>query len=75
MTHVHECTFELKRDEDTGKKYWHGYCEGDKQDSPHESEKPLILETHHFPVGYRVDGWMPWDEETEELILDEDTIR
>lgn len=60
-----DCTYDLREDEDTGKRYWYGYCEGDKDGDGFAPNEPLILKPESFPVGYRVKGYSPIpDEET-----------
>lgn len=54
-----DCTYEVRKDEGTGRRYWYGYCEGDKDGDAFHQGQPLVLKPTSFPVGYTVKGYTP----------------
>lgn len=51
-----DCHWESVEDEETGKRYWSGNCNGDKDRTDLDIEEPIILYPQSFPLGYRVTG-------------------
>lgn len=46
--------FELKQDEDTGRKYWYGAEDGWKDGTEVGEDGVLIMNSEHFPVGTKL---------------------
>lgn len=57
-------------DEDTGKAFWRGAGEGDKEESILDPDEPLIMRADCSPPGTRVIVIEPWDEEFYARLFD-----
>ncbi len=54
-----DARWELAVDDVTGKKYWHGFASGDKDDTNFDLEQPMVLDPKYFDEGYIIKGFNP----------------